>query len=149
MPNNLGVVGPSGLEPLTFPASRDALTLSCAVDELLDRTVRLPALDLTFSVSCRSEVLEEFLVDELPGASWPCIGTVASPVFGKPAVKVGSGPDIEFPRRNALQDVKMGHGRCRVVGPGGLEPLTFPASRDALTVVGPSGLEPLTSTVSR
>ena len=109
--------------------SRDALTLSCAVDELLDRTVRLPALDLTFSVSCRSEVLEEFLVDELPGASWPCIGTVASPVFGKSPVKVGGGPDVEFPRRNALQDVKMGHGRRRVVGPSGLEPLISTVSK--------------------
>ncbi len=88
-------------------------------------------------------------MDELPGASSPCIGAVASPVFGKPPVKVGSGPDVEFPRSNALQDVKMGHGKFRLVGPSGLEPLTFPASRDALAVVGPSGLEPLTFPASR
>ncbi len=41
--------------------------------------------------------------------------------------------------------------KTKMVGTSGLEPLTFPASRDALKtkMVGTSGLEPLTSSVSR
>ena len=63
------MVGPSGLELLTFPASRDALTNAPTLDKILDGTMRFPALNLAFPAARIRKSCESLLVNHLPGSS--------------------------------------------------------------------------------
>jgi len=57
------MVGTWGLEPQTFPASRDALTNGFTSNQLLNGMMRFTALDLPFALPRRRKCLEVFLID--------------------------------------------------------------------------------------
>ena len=105
------MVGPWGLEPQTFPASRDALTGLGGADEFLYRSVRLPTLDLQFATTSRPQVSEFFPVNELPGSATSGIGAMVSLMFTKTTGQIRSRSDIECPCRGAQEDVDVGRHR--------------------------------------
>ena len=59
----------SGLEPLAFPASRDALASTLSLDKFLYRTMRFPGFKLPLAAPRFRKGNELFLVHQYPRSS--------------------------------------------------------------------------------
>jgi len=75
------LVGPSGLEPLTLPTSRDALTTLSSFNHLLNEELRLPILDLAFAPARFGQTRKFLLVHEPPRTATSREGAVSALVF--------------------------------------------------------------------
>jgi hypothetical protein len=100
-------VGDTGFEPVTFPASRDALT-TCR-QKPLDTPAALPGLDLSFAPSRPRQIFVVLSVHHPPRATTPRRRRVARVVIGQPTLNIGRRTDIEPAVRLTLQDVRRAH----------------------------------------
>ena len=103
------MVGPNGLEPSTFPASRDALTEALAVDKFLNRPMRFPTFQLPLAATSLSQGLILFLIHQLPRSTTSGVRALPSFVFCKAGRNIKSGTNVEFLGGLTLQNVKKRH----------------------------------------
>jgi hypothetical protein len=106
------MVGPNGLEPSTFPARRDALTV-IAIDEFFNRTMRFPGLELTLAPPGFRQGWVFLLINPYPRASTSSVGAVPTRVITESDIRIYSGTNIEVTGARALQNVEECHKRTK------------------------------------
>lgn len=134
-----------GIEPTTFPASRDALSrvreliISSLISSSMEHgTMRFPALDLSFPATRLGERWEVFLMGERPGPTAAGRSSLPTVVLDQSGRRIVCTADIEPFRGLTSQDVNAGH-KGGLVDLVGIEPTTssMPWKRAPSCATGP------------